>query len=125
MEEKREEKAPTTQPCEAPRTCLRVAHHEGENLLPGGMAFGVVGVEPDSLGMCYAVLRSCDSRYSLSHLDSMLCSQAVSAARQVNQRNRNAIARVRQSPICHAADSRLIHASRLSQLSLAETLCFE
>ena len=94
-------------------------------MLPGGMSLGVVGAERDSLGMCYALPRSRDSRYNLGHLNSMLCSQAVSAARQVNQRNRNAIARVSQSPICHAADSRLIHASRLSQLSLAETLRFE
>ena len=45
MEEKREENAPTTQPCEAPRTCLRAAHHRMGELGPGGMAVGVVGVE--------------------------------------------------------------------------------
>lgn len=48
MEKKREKKAPTTQPCEAPRTCLCAAHHEGEER-PGGMPVGVVGVE---MGAC-------------------------------------------------------------------------
>lgn len=45
MEKKREENAPTTQPCEAPRTCLRAAHHRMGELGPGGIAVGVVGVE--------------------------------------------------------------------------------
>lgn len=43
METNREKKAPTTQACEAPRTCLRAAHHVGKEQKPGGMA---VGVEP-------------------------------------------------------------------------------
>ena len=45
MEKKREKKAPTPQPCEAPRTFPRAAHHVGENLTPGGMAEGEAGAK--------------------------------------------------------------------------------
>lgn len=44
MENKSEEKAPTTKPCEAPRTCLRAAHQWGQEW-SGGMAEAVVGAK--------------------------------------------------------------------------------
>lgn len=45
MEKRNEKNVPTTQPCEAPRTCLRAAHQVVKEPKPGGRAVGVLGVE--------------------------------------------------------------------------------
>ena len=60
----------------------------------------------------------------LCHLNAVLFGKAISPAREVDQRNSNAVAWVGQSTIRYATDGRLIHTSRLSQLSLAEALNF-
>ncbi len=54
MEKRKEKKAPTTQPCETPRTCLRAAHHVGKEPKPGSRAVGVVGGESEK-ATCAAV----------------------------------------------------------------------
>lgn len=61
----------------------------------------------------------------LGNLNAVLFGKAVSAASQIDQGNGYAVARVLQPAIRNAADSRLIHASRFGQLSLAETLSFK
>lgn len=61
----------------------------------------------------------------LGDLNAVLFGEAISTASQVNQGNGDAEAWVLQPAIRDAADSRLIHASRFRQLSLAETLSFE
>jgi len=125
----RKEKRTTTQPHKAPhkapRTFPRAAHHEWENLIPGRAAWSVVGAESESLGMRHALPLDGGGRYDLRHLNAMFCGQPFGTASQIDQRHRDAVARICQTPIRNAADSRLIHASRLSQLSLAETLSFE
>lgn len=64
-------------------------------------------------------------RQGLGDLNAMLSGKAVSAASQIDQSHSDAVARISQSPIRNTADGRLVHASRLRQLSLAEPLSFE
>lgn len=64
-------------------------------------------------------------RQDLSDQNAVLFGKAVSAASQIDQGNGDAVARVLQPAIRNAADGRLIHTSRFSQLSLTETLSFE
>lgn len=59
------------------------------------------------------------------HVNAVLCSQAISAARQIDQGDRRAVARLGQAAISNSADGRLIHTRLFGQLSLAETLRFE
>lgn len=51
--------------------------------------------------------------------------EVVSTARQIDQCNRSAVARLGKAAISNSADGRLIHTRLFGQLPLAETLRFE